>query len=725
MSANTTSTALDPHPTRDPALEMDTPIHHIGDLKKNNDEDAKVGLDGADHVEDVKTRVYGDYIDLPEGLPEEGSGLTIRALVVGCLLGTVVGASNIYLGLKTGFTFGASLFGAIFGFAILRLISLGGGRYFGPKENCTVQTAATAAGGLSTLFVAALPAMYQGRLLSPDGPSGDVGKIFALTIICAYYGVFFAVPLRKWFVLRQKLVFPTPFASAATIASLHSVGGAGTAMKKAKIMGYAFLGAILWNMFGFFVPGVYNMHIFSWMHMAGCGTCFDINKWGWVLVLTPAFFGAGALSGVHASASMMVGSITGWGIIGPLLISEGIAKGSYFGFPKTDPANNATPRYWLLFPGVTLMTVASFAELAYNWRPLYQGLRAAVTAAVAGVRRSDKTTVVAEMEGESIDPAPKHEQVPTIVWVGGLIASSILTIIVLATVFDVGVGEGILALFLAFILAFVGIQSAGTSDINPVGAIAKSSQFVFGGISRSQGKTTPGPSLNHARTVNLISGAVAGAAAHQAVDMVGDLKTGHLLRASPRTQFIAQAVGTGAGVFTAIGLFLLYNKAYPCIANPDLKCASFDLVSAIAWKVVAEVLTAKDAGIPTSSAWACLVAAIVSIVGVILSHKLPPRIRWIIPNMPAIGIAWILTSQYYSIAMLLSSCIMYFWNKRSPASYEVWCFALASGLIAGEGIGGLIQAFISILGGSSATLGTAWACPAIVKWGPSVIDACT
>jgi hypothetical protein len=56
----------------------------------------------------------------------------------------MIAASNMYLGLKTGFTFGASLVGAIFGFAIIKPMSqylpwfLGGGGYFGPKENCTV-----------------------------------------------------------------------------------------------------------------------------------------------------------------------------------------------------------------------------------------------------------------------------------------------------------------------------------------------------------------------------------------------------------------------------------------------------------------------------------------------------------------------------------------------------------------------------------------------------------
>lgn len=73
------------------------------------------------------------------GVPTEEQQITFRALFVGCMLGAVVSASNLYLGLKTGWTFGASLFGSILGFAILKPLSkyaprlLLGGGYFGPK----------------------------------------------------------------------------------------------------------------------------------------------------------------------------------------------------------------------------------------------------------------------------------------------------------------------------------------------------------------------------------------------------------------------------------------------------------------------------------------------------------------------------------------------------------------------------------------------------------------
>ena len=81
-----------------------------------------------------------------KGVPEEQQQLSIRALVIGVCLGAVVSASNIYLGLKTGWTFGASLFGGILGFAILKPLSriapkfLGGG-YFGPRVGAFFESA--------------------------------------------------------------------------------------------------------------------------------------------------------------------------------------------------------------------------------------------------------------------------------------------------------------------------------------------------------------------------------------------------------------------------------------------------------------------------------------------------------------------------------------------------------------------------------------------------------
>lgn len=154
-----------------------------------------------------------------EQMEDEDNILRVRCIFVGAVLGGVVNAANLYLGtkhscgillfrsltlvlgLKTGITFPANLFGSILGFTILKSISksvpedfpiLGG--KFGPKENNIVQTSATAAGGLSNIFIGAVPAMYQMGLLK--APRADYGKIATFTLGAAYVGFFFATPRR-------------------------------------------------------------------------------------------------------------------------------------------------------------------------------------------------------------------------------------------------------------------------------------------------------------------------------------------------------------------------------------------------------------------------------------------------------------------------------------------------------------------------------------------------
>ena len=127
--------------------------------------------------------------------------VTIRAMIVGVICGALVNASNLYLGLKTGWTFSANLFGAIVGFSVLKFVSrvlphgfpiLGGD--FGPRENNIVQTAATAAGGLSNVFISAIPAIYQLHLLST--PKQDFGRLIPLTICGGYFGFAFSTPRK-------------------------------------------------------------------------------------------------------------------------------------------------------------------------------------------------------------------------------------------------------------------------------------------------------------------------------------------------------------------------------------------------------------------------------------------------------------------------------------------------------------------------------------------------
>lgn len=156
---------------------------------------------------------------------KEPHPLTIRSVVLGLVFGSLVSASNVYLGLKTGFVFPANMFGAIFGFGVARFLSqtlgpvpvLGNGGVFGPSENNMIQATASGADGLSGFFVAAVPAMYRLSLLSdPEGSNPvlrDFGKLTLLTLVCAMFGLCWAVPFRKFFIVHVarelNLVFPS------------------------------------------------------------------------------------------------------------------------------------------------------------------------------------------------------------------------------------------------------------------------------------------------------------------------------------------------------------------------------------------------------------------------------------------------------------------------------------------------------------------------------------
>ncbi|KAG8958554.1 hypothetical protein FRC05_008783 [Tulasnella sp. 425] len=403
-----------------------------------------------DHEDKMEDYVIGDPFPVDPNAPAEEHQLTISTLVAGCALGAVVGASNIYLGLTTGFTFGPQLFGAIFGFAIIKPLSrfftnnsvlphwLWGGE-FGPKENVCVQTAATSAGGLGILFVSGIPAMYRLGLLSFN-PADDIGKLFALTIDVAYFGVGFVIPLRKYFVIHRRLVFPTPSATAFTIRSLHSgKAGAIAARKKSLCLLITLLTALAYKVATGYAPGVlFDWHIGWTLYRLGWTSIIALENYGWYLEFTPAFFGAGMLSGLNASWSFLGGSILAWGIIAPALIATGkaVAVDISDEFPlksmqamkfKTfdDYLYAPSPRYWLLWPGVLIMLVFSFVELGMSSGSLIRaagGVRTTIRNRVERYRnRNDPNAVYVDKDDN--DPCPPEDRVPNYAWIGAIALS--------------------------------------------------------------------------------------------------------------------------------------------------------------------------------------------------------------------------------------------------------------------------------------------------------------
>lgn len=660
---------------------------------------------------------------------EEDQQFTFRAVAVGCALGSVVSASNIYLGLKTGWTFGPSLFGAILGFAILKPLSkyapkyLGGG-YFGPKENVCCQTAATSAGGLGIIFVGAVPAMFRAGLLTPK-PEDSFWRLVAFSACTAYYGLFFAIALRKFYILKLKLIFPSPTAVAYVVRALHA-GGANAeaaAKKKAYVLAGAFGGAALWRIISQYVPGIlWDWHIFWWLYTWGWKGIVSAENWSWIFELTPAFLGAGILSGVNASLSFFGGSVLAWGLIGPLTVRYGAAFGkpfdpdypgwmNYNSLSLKDPVHKPSPRYWNLWVGVFVMLCASFAEIGCNGPILYRGMRRALFESlekVPATRAYAERNISNNGEDEIADPSPADQLVPAWMWSSGVLIAIFFSCLVLGLLFHVNVGITILSVILAFAFAFIAAQSAGATDINPVSTCAKASQLILGGV--TQGQHLHGV---HAQRINMTGGIISAGAAAQSVDMLGDLRTGYLLSASPRVQFYSQAVGAFFSIWLCTGFFLLFAKAYPCILNTELAdTCQFGAPSVAAWVAIASAVTGTNFPVPSSSAYTSLALGLFSIGLVVAKYYwIPQRHHIYIPNMNAVGLAFTLPQTYYSTAMATGAIASYFWLKKAPGSWNNYAYSLAAGLAAGEGIGGVINALFQVAGISGNTYGLATGCP--------------
>ncbi|RCI01917.1 hypothetical protein CU098_007364 [Rhizopus stolonifer] len=642
-------------------------------------------------------------VDNISAYPEE-TQFTWRATIVGSLLGCLVAASNTYLGLKIGWTFGASLFGAIFSFALIKPLSKiippkWGGGYFGPKENCTAQSAATTAGGLSAGFVSGIPAMYKLGLMTT--PREDAAALVLFTISCAFYGLFFAVPLRQHFVVKQDLTFPTPRAAATTIISLHNtIDGEKEAMKKAMWMGIWFAISFFWNLIAYWVSFFDTIHILWWIgHSANYIPLMSADEtWGWNFRWDFPFFGAGLMTPGSTVNTFFISSVIVYGIIGPCLVQNG-----YFVQAMGITTKGPTTQSFFLWPGIALMVLTTFAELFVHYDTLWRGVKAGVVSIYDGCKSGYYLFRSRVLKKDLSEAQLKHmnselpqdeifkesELVPTWWWVSGTLISIVFTCAIMGEYFGMPVYQSIVAVILGFIFSFVGVQAAGETDINPTGSIGKMSQLVFAGM--------PHDTINQLRKNNLMAGNISASAAAQSVDMVGDLKTGQLVGASPRSQFWAQFVASFFAIGISVGLFILFAEAYPCVISAeDTKC-EFGLVAVRAWYNVTLLLTGGGEPLTREGIIVTAVCAAVGAVGPFVREFLiPKKYHCYFPSISAIGIAMINTSPEVPLSMFIGWAGSKIWKRVDPNAFNNYMYSTAGGMIAGQGISAILQAVFKL-----------------------------
>lgn len=419
--------------------------------------------------------------------------------------------------------------------------------------------------------------------------------------------------------------------------------------------------------------------------------------WGWFFKWDWPFFGAGLMMPGSTVYSFFIASVFLYGIIGPTLVTKGVWV-KPFGFVDGEE----TSQSFFLWPGIALLVLSSITELLVRYDMLWRALKGGLDE-IWGITKESGKWVQKYIFRRNIELAPKktekdpddiylpHELVPTYWWVLGTVISIIFTCAIMGEFFGMPVYQSIVAIILAFILAFVGIQSSGETDINPTGSIGKMTQLVFAGM--------PGDTLGIRQKNNLSAGNISASAASQAVDMVGDLKTGMLVGASPRSQFLAQLVASIPAIGIAVGLFILFAEAYPCVVNQDLDTSNceFELVAVMAWLKVTQLLT--GAADPLSKA-CIIVTAVCAAVGVVIPAVkyffIPQKYHKYMPSMSAIGIAMINPSPEIPFSVLIGYLSGQIWKRYRFKSYDDFMYSVAGGMIAGQGISALLQAVFKL-----------------------------
>jgi len=559
--------------------------------------------------------------------------LTVRAVVTGCGIGAIAGAMNIYLGLQIGWTVGGSLMAAILGFAIFQVINPE--RAYGVLETNITQTTGSAAGTMASAggFVAPIPAMAM------MGHKIETWALFPWALSVAFIGVCFAVPLRRQFVDVEKLKFPTGTAVAKTITSMYATAGEAVAQARALI--YVGLIAGVFFLAAYFIPEL-NAPPMKWIGLSA------IAAWSFSLLISPMMLGAGFLIGTRVTASLFAGAILSWGILAPIAESKGWVS-------NPNQMSMTGARGWILWPGVAIMVADALTSLALSWKTFVRTFKGA-----GALGAQDKS----------------KDAIPNRWWMWGLAAASTGAVTVSWIVFDIPPYMSIMAIAMSAILAAVAVRSTGETDINPVGGMGKVTQLAFGGLSS-------------APATNLMTAAIAGAGASQAGDMMQDLKTGKLLGASPRKQFIAQVCGVAAGVFIVVPIYILFDSAYK-IPGPKMEAPA-----AQAWAGVARIMTQGFSALPQYTGWA-VAAGLAFGIAMPLIRKAKPNWAPYMPSGLAFGIAFIVPAKY-SITMFIGAMILLGWKKKNNVNAERFAFAVACGLIAGEGLIGVVHAIFMLL----------------------------
>jgi len=584
--------------------------------------------------------------------------LTLRAVLMGMLLGGVMSLSNLYVGLKTGWGLGVAITASILSFSlgsVLKKFGILGTNLSILENNCMQSTASSAGYSTGSTMVGAIAA-----LLMIQGEHLPFWTLFLWTIFLAILGVMMAIPMKRQMINVEQLKFPSGLAAAQMLRSLYAEGR--EAAKKAKSLGIsALLGA---------ASGFARENLFSWypralkipslLEFPGTLAGQKLVQWTLSWDMSLIMIAAGAIIGLRVAFSMLLGGLLNYGYLAPTMYEKGIIQElGYRGIVA-----------WSLWGGTALMLTSGLLTFAFQWR--------AIGRAFSGV-----TAIIHRSKGKNRDPQKESLEkieVPGTWFLSGTAAGTLGVVAIQVLSFSIHWWMGVVSVLMSFFLALVACRATGETDITPIGAMGKITQLFYGVVAPAS------------ITTNLMTACVTAGAAASSADLLTDLKSGYLLGANPRQQFIAQVFGIFAGALVIVPAFYLIVPTPGALGGEE-----FPAPAAQVWKGVAELLAHGLSSLDITERWSLVIGGLVGILIPTLERFLPVKGRSFRPSAMGLGLAFVIPF-WNTLSMFAGAVAAWVFVRRSRELADRYTIPVASGLIAGESLMGVAIALLSALG---------------------------
>ena len=591
----------------------------------------------------MENKEFKPYIPAEKVTPE----ITVTSIVMGIILAVVFGAANAYLGLRVGMTVSASIPAAVIAMGVIRVIM----RKNSILESNIVQTTGSAGESLAAGAIFTLPALFlwaaEGKTANPS-----ILEITLIALLGGLLGVLFMVPLRNALIVKEHGVLPYPEGTACAEVLLAGEEGGAKASTVFAGMGFAAL-------FKFIIDGL--KLVAGEVSTSVKGFAGEIGT-----QIYPAVMSVGYICGARISSYMFAGGVLSWLVIIPLIVLFGADITLY---PGTAPisemyASGGGYAIW----GSYIRYIGAGALAAGGIISLIKSLPLIVKTFSGAMKSMSSAGSVTSNDRTAQDLNIKLV----------LLLIAVLTLLVwLVPAIPVTLIGAIIVVVFGFFFATVSSRMVGLvgSSNNPVSGMAIATLLIATLILKLTGyKGIEGMcSAIAIGSIICIVSAIAG-------DTSQDLKTGFLLGATPRKQQIGEIIGVVAAALAIGGTLYLLNEAWGFGSN-ELAAPQATLMKLIIEGVM-------EGNLP----WALVfigvfIAIVVEVVG--------------LPVLPfAIGVY---------LPVQLNACIMVgglvrlALEKMKKDEEEKKTIIndgilFCSGMIAGEGLVGIILALLAVFG---------------------------